>query len=401
MLTGTVLRVGLTGGIGAGKSVVARRLAQRGAVVVDADRLAREVVAPGTEGLQEVVAAFGREVLGPDGTLDRAALGSRVFADADARRRLEGIIHPRVRARTDELVAAAPPDAIVVNDIPLLVESGGVAAYHLVLVVEAAEATRVARLVRDRGMSEDEAYARLRAQATDEQRRAAADVLLVNESTIDDLLARVDRVWEERLVPYERNLRLRRRVERPERLAIRPYDPTWPDQYARLAARIARAAGGRRVDHVGSTAVPGLAAKDVIDIQLTVDTIADADRLAGALAEAGFPRVEGIRSDRPKPDAPAPAQWEKRMHGGADPGRLMHLHVRVAGSAGWRAALLLRDWMRADADIRREYAAVKERLAGAGLTATEYTVAKEPWFDQVWPRAQEWARSAGWRPPTS
>jgi dephospho-CoA kinase len=399
VLTSTVLWVGLTGGIGSGKSVVARRLVERGAVLIDADQLAREVVQPGTDGLRAVVDAFGADLLAPDGTLDRVALGTRVFGDEAARRRLESIIHPLVRARSRELGEAAPPDAIVVNDVPLLVEAGLPTSFHLVLVVEAGEATRVARLRTYRGMTEADAYARIRAQATDEQRRAAADVLLVNESTVDDLLVRVDRVWHERLVPYEQNVRMRNPVRRPERLVIRPYDPTWPTQYARLAVRIAHAAGGRRVDHVGSTAVPGLPAKDVIDIQLTVDTLADADRIAGALADAGFPRAEGVWYDSPKPDAPDPERWQKRMHGGADPGRVVHLHVRAAGSPGWRAALLLRDWLRADPEACRGYVAVKDRLVAAGLSTTEYARAKEPWFDEVWPRAQEWARSTGWRPP--
>jgi dephospho-CoA kinase len=408
VLTGTVLMVGLTGGIGSGKSMVAHRLVSHGAVLVDADKLAREMVQPGTGGLRAVVDEFGADLLTPDGTLDRAALGARVFGDEPARRRLESIIHPRVRARTRELTEAAPPDAIVVNDVPLLVESGLPTTYHLVLVVEASETIRVGRLREYRGMSEADAYARIRAQATDEQRRAAADVLLVNESTVDDLLARVDRVWRERLVPFEENLRLRRSARRTEQLVIRPYDPTWPEQYARLAVRIARAAEsrsaapapplGRRVDHVGSTAVPGLPAKDVIDIQLTVDALADADRLADALAEAGFPRAEDIRYDAPKPDVPDPAQWQKRLHGSADPGRAVHLHVRAAGSPGWRAALLLRDWLRADPEVCGEYAAVKERLAGDGLTSTEYARAKEPWFGEMWPRAQRWAQSTGWQP---
>ena len=145
--------VGLTGGIGAGKSAVAPRLAERGAVIIDADRLAREVVAAGTDGLAEVVAAFGAGVLGPDGELDRPALGRRVFGDDAARRRLEAIIHPRVRARTAELGHAAPADAIVVNDVPLLVEAGLAPTYHLVVVVLAAERTRIRRLAETRGMT--------------------------------------------------------------------------------------------------------------------------------------------------------------------------------------------------------------------------------------------------------
>jgi dephospho-CoA kinase len=396
--TNRVLLIGLTGGIGAGKSVVADRLAALGAVVVDADVVARQVVAPGTDGLREVAAAFGRGVLYADGTLDRTALAGRVFGDEPARRRLERIIHPLVRARTAELIAAAPPDAVVVNDVPLLVEVGLAATYHLVLVVEAAEATRVARLVADRGMAEAEAYARIHAQTGDELRRAAADVVLDNGGALDDLYARVDRLWSHRLLPYEENVRLRREAKRPERLDIVPYDPTWPDQYARLAARVSHAAAGRRTDHVGPTAVPGLPAKDVIDIQLTVDSLADADRIADALADAGFPRANGEWSDFPKPEAPDPAAWRRRLHGGADPGRVVRLHVRAAGSPGWRAALLFRDWLRADPRARAECVAEKERLAAGGPTATGYATAEEPWFDEMWPRARGWAESTGWGP---
>lgn len=193
--------VGLTGGIGAGKSAVASRLAALGAVVIDADRLAREAVAAGSPGLAEVVAAFGPDVLAADGSLDRAALARRVFNDDAARRRLEEIIHPRVRARTAELVAAAPPDAVVVNDVPLLVEGGLAVAYEVVIVVLADEETRIARLAADRGMTRDEAVARIRAQATDEQRRAVADVVIVNDGTLDELNRKVDEVWRERLAP--------------------------------------------------------------------------------------------------------------------------------------------------------------------------------------------------------
>ncbi len=196
-----IVKVGLTGGIGAGKSEVARRLAELGAQVIDADKLAREVVAPGTEGLAEVVAAFGPEVVGEDGALDRPALGRRVFGDGDARRRLESIIHPRVRARTAELIAAQPPDAVVVNDVPLLVETGLGRGFDLVVVVLAEEVTRLRRLVEGRGMSEDEARSRIAAQATDEQRRAVADVVLCNDGTLEELRAAVDDLWRQRLRP--------------------------------------------------------------------------------------------------------------------------------------------------------------------------------------------------------
>jgi dephospho-CoA kinase len=198
--------VGLTGGIGAGKSAVAQRLAAHGAILIDSDRLAREAVAPGSDGLAEVVAAFGPEVLASDGSLDRARLASLVFGDDAARRRLEGIIHPRVGERTAELVAAAPPDAVVVNDVPLLVEAGLAKAYELVIVVLADEETRVERLLHDRGMTRDEATARIRAQATDEQRRAVADVVIVNDGTLEDLHKKVDEVWD---AEFSRRLDLR------------------------------------------------------------------------------------------------------------------------------------------------------------------------------------------------
>lgn len=193
--------VGLSGGIGSGKSTVAGRLAELGAIVIDADQLAREVVEPGTEGLAEVVAAFGTGVLRPDGALDRPALGRLVFDDATARRRLEAIIHPRVRARTAELVSAAPPDAIVVDDVPLLVEAGLAPGFDIVVMVLAGEQVRVDRLARTRGMSAEEARARIGAQATDEQRRAVADLVLVNDGTVAQLRDAVDALWHEHLAP--------------------------------------------------------------------------------------------------------------------------------------------------------------------------------------------------------
>jgi len=192
-----MLMVGLTGGIGAGKSVVARRLAELGAVVIDSDALAREVVRPGTEGLSEVVAAFGPEVLTPSGELDRTALGRIVFDDEEKRRTLEGIIHPRVRERAAEITAAAASDAVVVNDVPLLVEAGLARLYQVVIVVLAPEEVRIRRLAQDRGMSEADARARIAAQATDEQRLAVADIVITNDGDLDALHAQVDRVWAE------------------------------------------------------------------------------------------------------------------------------------------------------------------------------------------------------------
>jgi dephospho-CoA kinase len=193
-----VLRIGLTGGIGSGKSTVSRLLAERGAVIVDADAIAREVVEPGTPGLAAIVEAFGSAILAADGSLDRPALAAVVFAEPDERRKLDGIVHPLVRARAVEVAAAAPPEAVVVHDVPLLAETGQASVYDLVVVVEADPETRVSRLVQ-RGLTAEDARARIAAQATDEERRAIADVVLDNSGTPDQLAEQVDRLWAERV----------------------------------------------------------------------------------------------------------------------------------------------------------------------------------------------------------
>jgi dephospho-CoA kinase len=192
-----VFLVGVTGGIGSGKSSVAAMLGSLGAIVVDSDLLAREVVEPGTDGLAEIVAAFGDAVLAADGSLDRRALAAIVFGDQAKRRLLEEIIHPRVRARIVDVAAAAPADAVVVNDVPLLVESGLASSYDRVIVVLADEETRISRLMRSRGMTADEARARIATQATDDQRRAVADIVIVNEGTEAELRETVEAVWRE------------------------------------------------------------------------------------------------------------------------------------------------------------------------------------------------------------
>jgi dephospho-CoA kinase len=195
------LHVGLTGGIGAGKSTVARLLAGHGAIVLDADVAARAVVEPGTEGLAEVVEAFGPGVLREDGSLDRAALASVVFADDERRKRLNAIVHPRVRAWMAERAAAAPAGSVIVQDIPLLVESGlaGGASrqFDFVVVVDADDETRIARLVRDRGMTEREARARIAAQASREQRNAVADRVIDNSGGPEQLDEAVAELWHE------------------------------------------------------------------------------------------------------------------------------------------------------------------------------------------------------------
>jgi dephospho-CoA kinase len=394
-----VLRVGLTGGIGSGKSTVARRLVGRGAVLVDSDVLAREVVAPGTDGLAEVVATFGDGVLDASGALDRPALAAVVFGDPAARERLNAIVHPRVRERSTALIAAAPADAVVVQDIPLLVENGMAPFFPLVVVVHADAEERVRRLVR-RGLPEVDARARIAAQAGDEARRAAADVWLDNSGGERDLETAVDALWERRLVPFEANLRERRIVSAGSPRLVEP-DPEWPATAERLRARVAAAAGerGRGVAHIGSTSIPGLPAKDVIDLQLGVASLADADAVRDALQDAGFPRHPRIDHDNPKP--PGSPVWPKRFHGSADPGRPVNLHIREVGSPGWRYALLFRDWLRADAAARAEYLAVKREAAaryGGDPGAERYVEAKEPWFDAAPARADAWAATSAWVP---
>ena len=192
-----MLKVGLTGGIGAGKSEVSRLLASYGAVLIDADKIAREVVEPGTPGLAAVVEAFGPEVLTAEGTLDRPKLGSIVFADPERLATLNAIVHPLVGARSMELEAAAGPDAVVVHDVPLLTENNLAGLYDLVAVVDASPETQLDRLVRLRGMTESEARARMAAQATREQRRAIADLVIDNEGPLEQLEPQVRKVWAE------------------------------------------------------------------------------------------------------------------------------------------------------------------------------------------------------------
>ncbi|MEV5739451.1 dephospho-CoA kinase [Microbispora rosea] len=199
-----MLRVGLTGGIGSGKSEVSRRLAARGAVVVDADKIAREVVEPGTPGLAEIVEAFGEDILRPDGTLDRERLGAIVFADAEKLKVLNGIVHPKVGERSERLQREAPDDGVVVYDVPLLAENNLAPLYDVVIVVDTPDEVRLERLLRFRGMPEADARARIAAQASREDRLRIADIVIRNEGSLDDLEAQVDKIWQdlsERVAP--------------------------------------------------------------------------------------------------------------------------------------------------------------------------------------------------------
>nr|WP_246220649.1 dephospho-CoA kinase [Phytoactinopolyspora mesophila] len=389
------MRVGLTGGIGAGKSTVARRLAKLGAVVIDADQIAREVVAPGTPGLEAVISEFGSGIVAADGSLDRGALGTLVFGDDERRAALNAIIHPLVYQRRGELVAQAAADAVVVEDIPLLIENGLGPSYPLVIVVYATEATRIERLAA-RGMTVDEARSRIRAQASDDERRAAADVWLDNTGSRAPVVAELEELWQHRLVPFEANCRNRRPAARAQQPEIVDANPSWPDEAARLVARIATALGegARRIDHIGSTAVPGLPAKDVIDLQVIVDDLGAAGRAAADLLEAGFVRMP----DRWFDVARDGSEIDKAVACNADPGRAVNVHVRPAPSPVCRDTLLFRDWLRASPAEVTEYAALKRRLAAAEYALMDdYAREKTPWVNAALERAESWAERTGWR----
>jgi dephospho-CoA kinase len=370
-----VLRVGVTGGIAAGKSSAVAVLRGLGAVVVDADAIAREVLAPGGAAAAEVVAAFGEAVAGPGGAVDRAALGRVVFGDPGRRARLEAITHPRIQAEAARRFAAAPPDAVVVHDIPLLVELGLGARYHLVVVVDAPTGLRTARLVRDRGMTPSDARARVAAQAGDDARRAAADVWLDNAGAPERLREDTRRLWHDRLLPFEANLRAGRRAGRPDRPVLVPPDPAWPAVAQRLVDRVRRAAGDRALDvaHVGSTAVPGLPAKNVIDLQVVVADLATAHELAGELDAAGLVPVPDVW-DEP---VTRPGRAAKGYAANADPGRAVNCHVRPVDSPVVAEVLRFRDRLRADPALRDAYARLKRELeARTWPTIDDYARAK-------------------------
>lgn len=289
-----MLRIGLTGGIAAGKSAVATELGRLGAVVVDADLLARAVVDPGTPGFDEVVRTFGTDVLGRDGALDRPALGRLVFGDSGARETLNRIIHPRVRAEAARLIDGSPADAVVVEDIPLLVETHQAARFHLVLVVDAPDETRIARMIERRGMDREDAEQRIAAQAPRGERRAAADAVLVNDGTPEALVAATQALWDIRILPFAVNL-----VHgRPAR--TRP--PAAPDPHgADLPAGLAGTHGlARRMAAKLTAALPAGAAvepgpgSDVVVAEVLVRPGPGEDLAAvsAAVAAAGFPRAE-------------------------------------------------------------------------------------------------------------
>jgi dephospho-CoA kinase len=363
---------------------VAQRFRQRGAVVIDADLVAREVVALDSTGLSAVRQRFGEAVLAPDGSLDRAALGKIVFADTQARRDLEAITHPLIAARTRSLMESAAPADIVVHEVPLLAELDMAGAYHLTVVVGAGNQTRMTRLTRDRDLTQADARARIEAQASDRERRAAADVWLDNDGTVPELLAQVEALWQDRIVTFNDNLMRGLPSRLPDPPSVVPYDQAWPGAANRLMKRIMLVLGSMElsVEHIGSTSVPALAAKDVIDLQIGVRQLSDADapEFLRALAGKGFPRSA------------------ERFHGSSDPARAVQIHVREHGSAGWEAALLFRDWLTANPNERDAYGHLKLTIAPEHATTAAYGVAKEPWIAGALERARVWAQLTGWTP---
>lgn len=384
-----MIRIGLTGGIGAGKSTVSAAFSECGGIIVDGDVIAREVVEPGTEGLAALVDAFGDDILLPDGALNRPALAAKAFVDDEKRQLLNGIVHPLVARRREEIIAAVSEDAVVVEDIPLLVETGLAPMFPLVVVVHTDEETRVERLIK-RGMDEADARMRIAAQATEEQRRAIADVLLDNSGSHGALVEKARDIWYHRVLPIAHNIRTRETVRSAPELV--PYNPTWAEDARRIINRLTMACGHRalRVDHIGSTAVEGMDAKDVIDIQVTVESLEVADELVDALTDVGYPRIEHITSDVPHDSDTS--KWGKRIHGAADPGRPANVHIRVDGWPNQQFALLFVDWLRANPGVREDYLAAKRKA----LAASDYSQAKEPWFLDAYRRATAWAEATNW-----
>ena len=406
-----MLRIGLTGGIGAGKSTVAATFSALGGIVVDGDVIAREVVEAGTDGLASLVDAFGETILLPDGALNRPELAAIAFSDEQKRAMLNGIVHPLVAQRRSELIARAKEteaNPVIIEDIPLLVESQMAAMFPLVVIVHADTETRVTRLVRHRGFSEQDARARIAAQASEEQRRAVADVWLDNSGAAGELVEQARALWHERIRPFSDNLYAGRSARSRPRLV--PPDPQWPAAAERILARLRTACGHRalRIDHIGSTAIPGMDAKDVIDTQVTVPSLEVADELAAALLEAGYPRTS-ISRDVGTPDGRSTVAafnhvddeslWLKRLYCSADPARPTNVHVRVDGWPGQQFALLFVDWLTANPQARSDYAVLKRRVATQGpVTVGAYADGKEPWFLDAYRRAWEWADTTGWRP---
>jgi dephospho-CoA kinase len=261
--------------------------------------------------------------------------------------------------------------------------------------VHADATVRLRRLVEQRDMSSSAAAARIAAQATDEQRRAVADVWLDNSGCRANTHAVVDQLWAQRLVPFENNLRHGRRAPRAPTPVLVASDGSWPQQAQRVITRVGQVAAGRawRIDHIGSTSVPGLDAKDVVDVQVVVADLEVAKRLAEDLSAVGLVRLAGHWWDNARDGTTR----DKAMATNADPARAVNCHIRPADSPTWRETLLLRDWLRAHPAGVREYAELKHRLAARQWDSIDaYATAKTPFIVKTLDRAQRWAARTGW-----
>ncbi|KAB1949602.1 dephospho-CoA kinase [Brevibacterium linens] len=378
-----MLRIGLTGGIGAGKSTVSAMLVEHGAVLVDSDRIAREVVEPGQPLLEKLAEAFGPQVLHSDGSLDRQALAAEAFVDSDHTARLNGLMHPAIRDRTAEHFARHADAEIVVHDVPLLVENDMTPAYHLNLLVDVPAEVRLQRLMDSRGMDRDDAAARISRQADDDTRRAACDVTIDNSGPVDETKAAVGRLIESRIRPFAANLTAGRWAPRTVLDLVDPADADWSGDAQRVVAKLRHGTADEfTVEHIGSTSVPGLPAKDVIDLQLLVPDLIAARELEPRLAELGYPGTE--MSDHLGEGGTEP-KW---FHANTDPGRAVNLHVRTADSVGAHFARAFRDLLTEDAWERERYLQVKRELTAeakaAGATDAQmtrtYAESKELYF---------------------
>lgn len=378
-----MLRIGLTGGIGAGKSTVSAMLVEHGAVLVDSDRIAREVVEPGQPLLEKLAEAFGPQVLHSDGSLDRQALAAEAFVDSDHTARLNGLMHPAIRDRTAEHFARHADAEIVVHDVPLLVENDMTPAYHLNLLVDVPAEVRLQRLMDSRGMDRDDAAARISRQADDDTRRAACDVTIDNSGPVDETKAAVARLIESRIRPFAANLTAGRWAPRTVLDLVDPADADWSGDAQRVVAKLRHGTADEfTVEHIGSTSVPGLPAKDVIDLQLLVPDLIAARELEPRLAELGYPGTE--MSDHLGEGGTEP-KW---FHANTDPGRAVNLHVRTADSVGAHFARAFRDLLTEDAWERERYLQVKRELTAeakaAGATDAQmtrtYAESKELYF---------------------
>lgn len=317
-----MLRIGLTGGIGAGKSTVAGLLADRGAEIIDADAIAREVVAPGEPLLDVLAEAFGDDIIAADGGLDRAALAAVAFADPDSTARLGALMHPVIRDRTAERFAASTAE-VVVHDVPLLVENHMEVGYHLSLLVDVPAEVRLERLVATRGMGRTDAETRIARQADDAQRRAACDVIIANTGIVDATAELVDRLWTDRLAPFAVNLA----AGRPARREAGATEAESSEGGSHLGGRrdgdgarlIAKLRHGTGEEFPITEAEP--APTGPIRLEITVPEASAAEALSPRLTTLGFPPVvEGAAATEPGLIG---------RHANADPGLPVDLTVRI------------------------------------------------------------------------